>query len=295
MLISFLTGDSNVNNMAADILKRNNVHVSGAKHSPMLFAHGFGCDQNMWRFIRPSFENDYQIVLFDYVGSGRSDIAEYNPERYCNLYGYAEDILEVAQTLNLGPAILVGHSVSGITSLLAALKRPDLFRCLIMVAPSPRYIDDPPGYRGGLKRADVDELLATMEKNYIGWANFLAPAVMQRPDKPELTQELTQSFCSTDPVIARRFAEATFYSDNRADLRKLRIPSLLIQCADDAIAPVEVGEFMHREIANSVLRVINVTGHCPHMTDPDVTISAIKDFLRDDLPRLERTSHQSSA
>jgi sigma-B regulation protein RsbQ len=281
--------------MAVDILKRNNVKVFGAKQRPILFAHGFGCDQNMWRFVTPAFEDDHQIVLLDYVGSGRSDVAQYNADRYSNLYGYADDILDVAQTLKLESTILVGHSVSGITALLAAIKRPDLFRCLILVAPSPRYIDDPPNYRGGLKRSDVDELLATMEKNYIGWANFLAPAVMQRPDKPELTQELAQSFCSTDPVIARRFAEATFYADNRSDLGKVSLPSLIIQCADDAIAPVEVGEFMHREMPNSVLRVINVTGHCPHMTDPDLTVAAIKDFFRADLSALERPNTQPTA
>lgn len=273
--------------MQNGILKRNNVQVTGSTGSPMLFAHGFGCDQNMWRFITGAFEPQHQIILFDYVGSGRSDLQQYRPERYSNLNGYAQDILDVCHATEARDLILVGHSVSGTSAILAAIKEPNLFRPLVLVSPSPRYMDDPPDYHGGLKRADVEELLATMDKNYIGWANFLAPAILQRPDRPELSQELAQSFCSTDPHIARRFAEATFYSDNRADLSKVSVPSLILQCAEDAIAPVGVGEYMHQQMKNSVLKIIPATGHCPHMSDPDLTIDAICAFLTDDLPRIE--------
>lgn len=280
--------------MAKEIIHRNNVRTFGEGSTPMLFVHGFGCDQNMWRFITPAFEKDYRLVLFDYVGSGRSDVKMYNPERYANLYGYAQDILDVCAALDLREVMLVGHSVSGVTGVLAALKRPDIFRSLILISPSPRYIDDPPHYRGGLKRADVDELLATMDKNYIGWASFLAPAVMQRPDRPDLTSELADSFCSTDPVIARRFAEATFYSDNRQDLSKVGTPSLIIQCAEDAIAPVEVGQFMHRQMPRSVLRILDTTGHCPHMSAPDLTVEVMRTFLVRDLLELEARSGNSA-
>jgi sigma-B regulation protein RsbQ len=278
--------------MQNDIQQRNNVRTFGHGQAPILFVHGFGCDQNMWRFITPAFEQDYRIVLFDYVGSGRSDIKRYNPERYANLNGYAQDILDVCNALELRDVILVGHSVSGVTGILAALKQPEIFCALILVSPSPRYIDDPPNYRGGLKRADVDELLATMEKNYIGWANFLAPAVIQRPDRPELTAELTESFCSTDPQIARRFAEATFYSDNRADLPKVTHPTLIIQCAQDAIAPIEVGQFMHEQIPASALRILETTGHCPHMSAPEQTIEAMKSFLGRELATSEKRCGQ---
>jgi sigma-B regulation protein RsbQ len=273
--------------MQSEIRQRNNVRSIGDGQAPILFVHGFGCDQNMWRFVTPAFEQDYRLVLFDYVGSGRSDVTCYNPERYANLNGYAQDILDVCNALELRDVILVGHSVSGVTGILAALKQPELFRALILISPSPRYIDDPPNYRGGLKRSDVDELLATMEKNYIGWANFLAPVIIQRPDRPELAAELSESFCSTDPQIARRFAEATFYSDNRADLSKVTHPSLIIQCAEDAIAPVEVGQFMHEQMPASALRILDTTGHCPHMSAPEQTIDAMKSFLGSELATVE--------
>jgi sigma-B regulation protein RsbQ len=266
--------------MKTDVLKRNNVKQFGLPEGqPMLFAHGFGCDQNMWRFVAPAFERDYRVILFDYVGSGKSLLSEYHPDRYANLNGYAQDILEICDALSLRQVILVGHSVSSMIGLLASLKRPELFEALVFVSPSPRYIDDLPNYVGGLKREDVVELLGTMEKNYIGWANFLAPAIIQRPDQPQITRELAESFCSTDPQIARRFAEATFFSDNRRDLPNASHPSLILQCAEDAIAPVSVGHYMHEQMPKSSLKVIPATGHCPHMTDPDLTISALREFL----------------
>ncbi|WP_121357693.1 alpha/beta fold hydrolase [Flavisolibacter nicotianae] len=264
--------------MAKDILKRNNVTVFGDGPQVMVFAHGFGCDQNMWRFIIPAFKNDFQIVLFDYVGAGKSDLRSYNPERYSSLHGYAQDVLEICQALDLKNVIFVGHSVSGMIGLLAAVEQPSYFSELIMVGPSPCYInkDD---YIGGFNREDIEGLLETMEKNYIGWANFLAPQIMKNEDRPELGQELTESFCSTDPVIAQQFAKATFLSDNRDDLPKLKTPSLILQCSDDLIAPLDVGEFLHRRLPNSTLRVMNAKGHCPHMSSPEETISLIKNYL----------------
>ena len=245
----------------------------------MLYAHGFGCDQNMWRFITPAFEHDYQIVLFDYVGSGNSDIKAYNSEKYNDLNGYANDILDIVNTLDLKDIIFVGHSVSCMIGLLAAIKQPERFDKMIFVGPSARYINEAPSYIGGFEKKDIQELLETMDKNYIGWANFLAPAIMKNPDKPELGEELTQSFCSTDPVIARQFAEVTFFSDNRQDLPKLKIPSLILQCSDDLIAPLEVGNYLEQQITGSTLKIMKATGHCPHMSAPDETIDAMRDYL----------------
>lgn len=264
-----------------DIERRNNVKVSGRGERPMLFAHGFGCDQNMWRYITPAFEDDYRIVLFDYVGAGGSDVSAYDRDRYGSLEGYARDVLEVCDALELSDVIFVGHSVSAMIGVVAARERPGLFTDLIMVGPSPRYIDEEPDYVGGFKRADIEELLETMEKNYIGWANYLAPAIMKNDDRPELGQELTDSFCSTDPVIARQFAEVTFFSDNRADLPDLAVPSLVLQCSEDLIAPRGVGEYVAATLPRSTIRFLEATGHCPHMSAPDETIAAMRDYLSD--------------
>ena len=264
--------------MGESVLSRNNVKVFGNGEQPMLFVHGFGCDQSMWRFVTPAFSDDYKIVLFDYVGSGKSDLSAYNKTRYANLDGYAQDVLDVCHALQLENVIFVGHSVSSMVGVLAAIREPSLFSHLIMVGPSPRYINDPP-YVGGFERRDIEELLDTMDKNYIGWANFLAPAIMKNPERPELAQELTESFCSTDPVIARNFAEATFFADNRADLPKVTVPSLILQCSDDIIAPTSVGEYLDRELPQSTLHLLKATGHCPHMSDPEETIAAIKSYL----------------
>jgi sigma-B regulation protein RsbQ len=264
--------------MRFSIQTRNNVKVFGAGTQPMLFAHGFGCDQNMWRHITPAFEADYKIVLFDYVGAGKSDLSAYDPDRYGSLAGYATDIVEICEALDLRDVILVGHSVSSMIGLLAAQRAPDRFAHLIMVGPSPRYINDD-GYVGGFERSDIEGLLEMMDKNYIGWANFLAPAIMKNPDKPDLADELTESFCSTDPVIARRFAEATFFADNRADLATVPVPTLLLQCSDDLIAPLAVGEYMAHNMPRSTLRVMSATGHCPHMSHPEETIQLIREYL----------------
>jgi len=261
-----------------DVLARNNVKVFGRGTQPMLFAHGFGCDQNMWRFMTPAFEADYRIVLFDYVGSGKSDLGAYAAERYATLDGYAQDLLDIVHALDLHDVIFVGHSVSSMVGVLAANREPERFARLVLVGPSPRYVNDPP-YVGGFERGEIEGLLETMDKNYIGWANFLAPVIMKNPDRPELGQELEASFCSTDPVIARRFAEATFYADNRADVREVQVPSLILQCSEDVIAPDAVGDYLHREMPGSTLRHLRATGHCPHMSHPEETIAAIEDYL----------------
>jgi sigma-B regulation protein RsbQ len=264
--------------MPTDVLIRNNVQVLGTGSQPMLFAHGFGCDQNMWRFLTPAFENDYKLVLFDYVGSGKSDLAAYDAERYASLEGYAQDVLEICEALDLRDVIFVGHSVSSIVGALAAIREPQRFSRLVFVSPSPRYINDT-GYVGGFDRADIEGLLDLMDKNFIGWASFLAPVVMGNPDRPELSGELQESFCSTDPKIARRFAEATFFSDNREDLPRVPVPSLILQCAEDAIAPVEVGTYMYRTTPSSTLKMMKATGHCPHVSHPEETIAAMKEYL----------------
>ncbi len=266
-----------------DIVKRNNVKTWGNGTTPMVFAHGFGCDQNMWRFLTPAFEQSYKIVLFDFVGSGNSQISAYNEERYSNLNGYAQDVLEIFHELNLKDIIFVGHSVSSMIGLLAAVKEPALFDSLIMIGPSPCYINDS-GYKGGFEKRDIEELLATMDKNYIGWANFLAPAIMKNPERPELAKELTESFCSTDPKIAKLFAKATFFSDNRGDLSKVTVRSLIMQCSDDIIAPYEVGEYLHANLHNSTLKVLKATGHCPHMSEPEETIEVLRQYLKGKVP-----------
>ncbi|MDQ6828747.1 MAG: alpha/beta hydrolase [Gemmatimonadota bacterium] len=263
------------------IITRNNVKVFGSGTQPMLFAHGFGCDQHMWRFVVPAFADDYRIVLFDYVGSGKSDLSAYDAERYTSLDGYAQDVLDVIHALDLHDVIFVGHSVSSMVGVLAANREPDRFARLIMIGPSPRYINDLPEYTGGFERADIEGLLETMEKNYIGWANFLAPAIMKNAERPELSEELEASFCSTDPVIARRFAEATFFADNRADLAAVRTPSLVMQCSDDIIAPLAVGDYLERQLPGSTLRVLRATGHCPHMSHPEETIAIMRAYLEE--------------
>lgn len=261
-----------------DVLKRNHVSVSGRGSQAMLFAHGFGCDQNMWRFVAPAFEEEYRVILFDYVGSGRSDLSAYDERKYSELAGYAQDVLDICEALELGDVIFVGHSVSSMVGVLAANREPERFAQLIMVGPSPRYINDE-GYVGGFERAEIEGLLDLMEKNYIGWASFLAPVIMGNSDRPALSAELHQSFCSTDPKIARRFAEATFFADNRDDLRALKVPSLILQCSDDAVAPVDVGSFVHRSTPGSTLHLLQATGHCPHLSHPGETIEAIRRYL----------------
>ena len=260
------------------VARRNNVKVSGRDTKPMLFAHGFGCDQNMWRLVAPAFEDDHKVVLFDHVGAGRSDLAAYSRARYGTLDGYAEDVLEICRELDLAGVTFVGHSVSAMIGVLAAIREPERFDALVLVGPSPRYLDDG-GYVGGFAREDIDELLEALDANYLGWSSAMAPAIMGNPDRPELAAELANSFCRTDPEIARHFARVTFLADNRADLPRVRTRSLVLQCSEDAIAPLAVGEYVHRHLADSRLVVMSATGHCPNLSAPEETIAAMRAFL----------------
>jgi sigma-B regulation protein RsbQ len=262
-----------------DVVGRNNVHVSGREGAPpMLFAHGFGCDQNMWRHVAPAFEDAYRVVLFDHVGAGRADPSAWDPERYGSLDGYAADVLEICAALGLEDVVFVGHSVSAMIGVLAAAREPDRFSKLVLVGPSPRYIDDD-GYVGGFAREDIEELLESLDSNFLGWSSTMAPVIVGNPDRPELGEELTNSFCRTDPEIAKHFARVTFLSDNRADLDAVRTPALVLQCTDDAIAPAPVGEYVHRRLADSRLVMMEATGHCPNLSAPAETIAAIRAFL----------------
>jgi len=258
---------------------RNNVLVTGPEGRPVvLLAHGFGCDQNMWRLTAPKLAEDFRVILFDHVGAGRSDLSAWQPERYSTLDGYADDVLRICRELELRQVAFVGHSVSAMIGVLAAIREPGRFSKLILVGPSPRYVDEP-GYRGGFSRADIDELLESLDSNYLGWSAAMAPVIMGNPDRPELADELAGSFCRTDPVIAQAFARTTFLSDNRADLAKVIVPTLILQCSRDAIAPAEVGAFVHDQIPGSVLVTLPATGHCPKLSAPDATLAAIADFI----------------
>jgi sigma-B regulation protein RsbQ len=252
--------------------------VGGEGGRTLLFAHGFGCDQSMWRLVTPAFERDHRVVLFDHVGAGGSDLAEWSPDRYASLDGYARDVLEICAELDLHDVVFVGHSVSAMIGVLAAAREPDRFAGLVLVGPSPRYVDDPP-YRGGFEAADIEELLESLDSNYLGWSAAMAPAIIGNPERPELGEELTNSFCRTDPAIARHFARVTFTSDNREDLARVGVPCLVLQSREDVIAPFEVGEFVHARIPDSTLVVLEATGHCPNLSAPDQVVAAIQDWL----------------
>ena len=259
-------------------IDRNNVIIKGAGSQAILFAHGFGCDQNMWRYITPAFEDRYKIILFDHVGAGKSDLSCYVPHKYEKLEGYAEDIIELCSALQLQEVIFVGHSVSAIIGIIASLKSPQLFKSLVLVAPSPCYINDG-DYTGGFTKPEINELLESLDNNHLGWSMAMAPVIMGNPDKEELTAELASSFCRTDPTIVKQFARATFLSDKRDLLEEITIPALILQCSNDIIAPQSVGIYMHEKIKNSNLLIMQATGHCPNLSAPEETIAAIKEFL----------------
>jgi sigma-B regulation protein RsbQ len=260
------------------VIERNNVHVRGVGERSMMFAHGFGCDQNMWRFVEPAFASRFKTVLFDHVGAGGSDLKAYDKAKYSNLAGYADDIVEIGRELRLADAVFVGHSVSSMIGALAAQRAPGMFGKLVMIGPSPRYIDDG-GYTGGFTEQQIEELLQFLDSNHMGWSAQMAPAIMGNPDRPELGEELTNSFCRTDPEIAKAFARVTFTSDNRADLAKLDIPTLILQCTEDIIASKDVGEFVHRAIPGSEIVILEATGHCPNLSAPDEVIAAMQSFV----------------
>ncbi len=253
----------------------------------MLFAHGFGCDQNMWRFVAPAFEADHRVILFDHAGAGRADPAAYDPERHNGLDGYASDVLDIIHEMDLRDVVFVGHSVSAMIGVLAEIREPDRFRALVLVGPSPRYIDDPesdPPYVGGFGADDIHELLESLASNYLGWSAAMAPVIMGNADRPELGQELTASFCQSDPDIARRFARVTFLSDNRDELAQVTTPTLVLQCSDDVIAPTAVGRYVSEAIPAGHYRELTATGHCPNLSAPEETIEAMQAFLRAMVP-----------
>jgi sigma-B regulation protein RsbQ len=261
-------------------VERHNIHVSGRPDGqPLLFAHGFGCDQNMWRYVVPRFEDEFRVVLFDLVGAGGSDLSAYDPGRYSTLTAYADDVLQICRELDLHDVVFVGHSVSAMIGVLAAVAEPDRFAKLVLVSPSPRYIDDDP-YVGGFAEQDIAELLDSLASNYLGWSTAMAPVIMGNADRAELGQELTESFCRTDPAIARDFARVTFLGDNRADLAHVRTPTLVLQCSNDAIAPVSVGEYVRDVVPGSTYVLLDATGHCPNLSAPEETAAAIDAFVR---------------
>jgi sigma-B regulation protein RsbQ len=265
--------------VVADVLTRNCVRVSGSDGGrPIVFVHGFGCDQEMWRFVAPDFAVDHRVVLLDLVGSGKSDLSAYDPQKYGSLRGYATDVVEVCRELDLRDVVLVGHSVSAMIGVLALQQAPEVFGALVMVGPNPRYVDDGE-YVGGFSRTDISGLLDALDANHLGWSAQMAPVIMGNPDRPELAAELTNSFCRTDPDIARQFARVTFLSDNRADLPGVCVPTLVLQCDQDVIAPAVVGRYVHEHVPGSTFVQLRATGHVPHLSAPEETTAAIRDFL----------------
>lgn len=261
-----------------DVIKRNNVHVKGDGKKTLMYAHGFGCNQDMWDQIVPAFDGEYKQILFDYVGSGQSDLAFWSIDRYSNLDGYAEDIIEICDALDLREdVILIGHSVSATIAMLASISRPSLFSRLILIGPTPCFLNHPPDYKGGFNKPDLEGLLELMDNNYLGWASYLAPVVSG--EDGETSNRLETSFCSTDPTAAKTFAEATFFADNRHDLQHVDVPSLIVQHARDNLVPLEIGTYLKANLKNSTLEVLDVSGHCAHISHPKLVIDAIKSYI----------------
>ena len=260
------------------VLKRNNVKISGEGIQPIVFAHGYGCDQNMWRLVAPAFQQDFKIILFDHVGAGNSDLTAFDRNKYATLEGYASDVLKICAEMNLTKVVFVGHSVSAMIGVLAAIREPDRFDKLVLVGPSPCYLNDG-DYHGGFNKSDIEGLLDFLDRNYLGWSATMAPVIMGNPERPELSTELANSFCRTDPEIAKHFAHVTFLSDNRADLPRVTTPSLILQCSEDSIAPLPVGQYVHDHLVNSSFVLMDATGHCPHLSAPEETIITMKRYL----------------
>jgi sigma-B regulation protein RsbQ len=270
-------------NIAPAILARNNVNVLAGDGPVLLYAHGFGCNQNMWDRVTPAFKSTHQQVLFDYVGSGKSDISAFDPDKYASLSGYAQDVLDICDALDLKNGVtFVGHSVSCSVGILASIARPGLFDKLVLLGPNPCFVNHPPAYVGGFEKEDLEGLLDLMDQNFIGWANYLAPVVSAQDGQVSVTKELSESFCSTDPMVAKTFARTTFFSDNREDLPKVAVPCLILQHRNDSLAPISVGEYVHAHLAGSTMKVLEVHGHCAHMSDPQLVVEAMHEFI--DMP-----------
>ena len=260
------------------ILTRNNVNVYGDGDRTLMFAHGYGCDQNMWRPVADAISRDFKVVLFDYVGFGDSDLSAYSSAKYDNLQAYANDVLEIGQHLGLENAVFVGHSVSAMIGALASIAERDMFADLIMVGPSPHYLkhDD---YDGGFTAAEIGEMLEFLDLNHLGWSQAMAPLIAGNAERPEIGQTLTNSFCATDPQVARDFAKVTFLSDTRQDLDKITARTLILQCDEDIIAPDNVGKYVNDAIKGSTFMRLNARGHCPNLSAPAEVVQAIRDFL----------------
>ena len=264
--------------MGTSILERNNVKILGNGSKTMIFAHGFGSDQTAWRHQVAAFASNYRIVLFDHVGAGKSDFSAYSPRRYSSLYSYSEDLLDLCAELKLTQCILVGHSVSGMVSLLAALVEPQRFSQLIFISASPRYLNDE-GYFGGFEQSDLDALYAAMSSNYYAWVSGFAPIAMGNPEKPELALEFANTLAAIRPDIAQAVARVIFQSDHRAELPRLTLPTTILQASGDIAVPIEVGQYMAAQIADSQLIPIQAQGHLPHISAPDVVTHAIASCL----------------
>jgi sigma-B regulation protein RsbQ len=264
--------------MLEKFITKNNITIQGTGSKSMLLVHGYGCDQHMWRYITPQFKDNYKIILIDLIGSGKSDESAYDYEKYSSLQGYADDVVGICDALSIKDVCFVGHSVSAMIGALAAIERPSLFKKLIMICPSPRYINDD-DYFGGFSQNDIDELLETLDSNYLGWSSAIAPVIMGNADRPELAEELEDSFCQNNPEIAKHFAKVTFLGDNRSDLENLTTETIIIQSKTDAIASIKVGQYVHANVSNSKLVIIDAIGHCPHLSAPDQTIKAMKKHL----------------
>ncbi len=266
--------------MKHPLVRRNNINIIGDGPETLVFIHGYGCDQNMWRFVTPAFQQNFKIVLLDLVGCGKSDERAFNPEKYSCLNGYVADIIEICDAFKFENITLVGHSVSAIIAGLASIQRPDLFNKLIMVCPSPRYVnEEESGYIGGFNQHDIVDMLCTLQNNYLGWSSAIAPVIIGDSNYTEFSKELANSFCRNNPEIAKHFAEVTFTGDNRSDLKNILVPTLILQTKHDVIAPVEVGIYVHEQIKGSILKILDTSGHCPHLTIPEATIDAMAGFL----------------
>lgn len=259
-------------------IEKNNVRVTGRGKRPIMFAHGYGCDQHMWRHVAPAFEDGYQVILFDHVGSGESAPHAYDAQRYSSLHQYAKDVVDICRSVTDQPVIFVGHSVSAMIGILASIKSPETFSSLVLIGPSPCYINSD-GYAGGFERKDIEVLLSFLDENHLGWAHAMAPAIMGNEERPHLSNELKESFCRMDPEIAKQFARVTFLSDNRMDLKRVKTPTLIMQCSEDRIAPESVGEYVHQQIAGSELARLRATGHCPNLSAPEETTEVLRAYL----------------
>lgn len=277
--VLFQSDEASAAVVSRQVFRRNNVKIFGNGPQTIVFAHGFGCDQNMWRYAIPAFIDQYTVIAFDNVGAGGSDLTQFDPEKYRTLHGYVQDVIDIVHAAGKRQVIFVGHSVSALIGILAAIRAPELFSRLILVGPSPSYINDG-DYVGGFNRDDIEQMLEFLDTNYFSWSSSMAPAIMGNADRPMLASELENSFCRTDPAIARHFARTTFFSDHRADLPKLTIPSLILQCSDDVIAPESVGRYMHANMPDSTFVKLNATGHCPNLSAPEETVAAIKHYLQ---------------